>query len=74
VVSGEFSKVVQRVPVRILLDKDQDLSELRAGYSVRVTIAHGPGDSVWVRDALAEARRLDSRFDEPAEPAGGPAP
>ena len=74
VVSGEFSKVVQRVPVRILLDKDQDLSELRAGYSVRVTIAHGPGDPVWVRDALAEARRLDSRFDEPAEPAGGPAP
>jgi membrane fusion protein (multidrug efflux system) len=74
VVSGEFSKVVQRVPVRILLDKDQDLSELRAGYSVRVTIAHGPGDPVWVRDALAESRRLDSRFDEPEEPSGGRAP
>ena len=37
VVSGEFTKVVQRIPVRIVLDQDQDLTDLRAGYSTRVT-------------------------------------
>lgn len=65
VVSGEFSKVVQRVPVRLVFEPGQDLSELRAGYSVRVTIRHGPGDAAWASKALEQARRLDSRFDEP---------
>ena len=64
VVSGEFTKVVQRIPVRIVLDQDQDLTDLRAGYSTRVTIAHGEGDAEWARKALEESRRLDSRFDE----------
>lgn len=64
VVSGEFTKVVQRVPVRVILDPGQDLSDLRAGYSTRVTIAHGPGDPEWTKTALAESRRLDTRFDE----------
>lgn len=67
VVSGEFTKVVQRVPVRVILDPGQDLSDLRAGYSARVTIAHGPGDDQWTRNALSESRRLDSRFDEEPE-------
>jgi membrane fusion protein (multidrug efflux system) len=64
VVSGEFSKVVQRVPVRLVFDPGQDIGDLRAGYSVRVTITHGPGDPAWASKAFEEARRLDSRFDE----------
>jgi len=69
-VTGEFTKVVQRVPVRIMLDPGQDLADLRAGYSTRVTIAHGPGDPHWTKSALAESRRLDTRFDEEPTKAG----
>jgi len=69
VVSGEFSKVVQRVPVRLVFDPGQNIGDLRAGYSVRVTIAHGPGDPAWASKAFEEARRRDSRFDEAS---GGP--
>ena len=36
--SGNWVKVVQRVPVRITLDAGQDLSRLRAGMSVNVDI------------------------------------
>src|SRR5262249_48066137 len=36
VVSGEFTKVVQRVPVRIGIEKDQRWAALRAGLSVTV--------------------------------------
>lgn len=64
VVSGEFSKVVQRVPVRLVFDPGQDIGDLRAGYSVRVTISHGPGDPAWASKAFDQARQLDSRFDE----------
>lgn len=70
VVSGEFTKVVQRVPVRIILDPDQDLSDLRAGYSARVTIQHGPGDPAWAKTALIENRKLDSRHDLPIQAEG----
>ena len=34
VVSGEFTKVVQRVPVRIWIEKDERWPLLRAGLSV----------------------------------------
>src|SRR6516225_6348099 len=44
VVSGEFTKVVQRVPVRIAIEKDERWPLLRAGLSVTVAIAHGQGD------------------------------
>ncbi len=44
VVSGEFTKVVQRVPVRIWIEKDERWPLLRAGLSVRTVIAHGEGD------------------------------
>ncbi|MCY2939948.1 MAG: HlyD family secretion protein [Planctomycetota bacterium] len=74
VVSGEFTKVVQRVPIRIVLDPDQDLTDLRAGYSTRVIIAHGPGDPEWTRSALAESRLLDTRFDEAPEQSEGKTP
>ncbi len=62
VVSGEFTKVVQRVPVRIAIERDDRWPQLRAGLSARVVIAHGPGDPDW---AAQEARRLaeiESRF------------
>ncbi|MGI8526841.1 MAG: HlyD family secretion protein [Pseudolabrys sp.] len=36
--SGNWVKVVQRVPVRIVFDKDQDLRLLRSGMSVNVDI------------------------------------
>ena len=39
VVSGEFTKVVQRVPVRIWIEKDERWPLLRAGLSVRAVIA-----------------------------------
>ena len=39
--SGNWVKVVQRVPVRIVFDPGQDLSLLRAGMSVTVDIDTG---------------------------------
>jgi membrane fusion protein (multidrug efflux system) len=39
--NGNWVKVVQRVPVRIVFDPDQDLSLLRAGMSVNVDIDTG---------------------------------
>jgi membrane fusion protein, multidrug efflux system len=39
--NGNWVKVVQRVPVRIVFDRDQDLSLLRAGMSVVVDIDTG---------------------------------
>ena len=39
--SGNWVKVVQRVPVRIVFDRGQDLSPLRAGMSVNVDIDTG---------------------------------
>ena len=39
--SGNWVKVVQRVPVRIAFDAGEDLSRLRSGMSVTVSIATG---------------------------------
>ena len=39
--SGNWVKVVQRVPVRIVFDPGQDVSLLRAGMSVNVDIDTG---------------------------------
>jgi membrane fusion protein, multidrug efflux system len=39
--SGNWVKVVQRIPVRIRFDPGQDLSRLRAGMSVTVEIDTG---------------------------------
>jgi membrane fusion protein (multidrug efflux system) len=54
VVSGEFTKVVQRVPVRIQIEKDPRWPSLRAGLSVQVDIEHGNGDPVWAENAARE--------------------
>ena len=64
VVSGEFTKVVQRVAVRIAVERDDRWPQLRSGLSARVLIEHGPGDAAW---AEAEARRLseiETRFNQ----------
>jgi membrane fusion protein, multidrug efflux system len=68
VVSGEFTKVVQRVPVRIQIDKDDRWSQLRAGLSVRAVIAHGPGDPGWAEQTASEMKELETRYNQPRAP------
>jgi membrane fusion protein (multidrug efflux system) len=36
--TGNYVKVVQRVPVKILFDKDPELQRIRPGMSVVVTV------------------------------------
>jgi membrane fusion protein (multidrug efflux system) len=62
VVSGEFTRVVQRVPVRISIERDERWPRLRAGLSARVAIAHGPGDAAWAANAAREMAELESRY------------
>src|SRR6201999_1781380 len=62
VVSGEFTKVVQRVPVRIAIEKDDRWPLLRAGLSVRVEIKHGAGDAQWAEQAAREMSDLETRY------------
>jgi membrane fusion protein (multidrug efflux system) len=59
--AGEFTKVVQRVPVRILIEQDSRWPRLRAGLSATVAISHGPGDPDWARQAADVMRALESR-------------
>ncbi|HVX13459.1 MAG TPA: HlyD family secretion protein [Pirellulales bacterium] len=56
--SGEFTKVTQRVPVRIAVERDHHWSELRPGLSATVSIGHGPGDPEWAaREAEVQRQR-----------------
>jgi membrane fusion protein (multidrug efflux system) len=71
VVSGEFTKVVQRVPVRIQIEKDERWPLLRAGLSVRAAIAHGAGDAAWAEQAAREMRELETRYNQPQHPDSG---
>jgi membrane fusion protein (multidrug efflux system) len=68
VVSGEFTKVVQRVPVRIQVEKDERWALLRAGLSVRAVISHGAGDPSWAEEAAREMRDLEARYNQPRPP------
>jgi membrane fusion protein (multidrug efflux system) len=74
VVSGEFTKVVQRVPVRIQIDRDERWPLLRAGLSVRAAIAHGPGDPSRAEQAAREMKDLETRYNQPQPPDRGPGP
>jgi len=65
VVSGEFTKVVQRVPVRIAIEKDERWPQLRAGLSVRAAIGHGNGDPQWAEGAAREMRDAEMRYNHP---------
>ena len=66
VVSGEFTKVVQRVPVRIVIEKDDRWEQLRAGLSVQAIIAHGPADPAWAKQAADEMKELETRYNQAA--------
>jgi membrane fusion protein (multidrug efflux system) len=71
VVSGEFTRVVQRVPVRIQIDRDDRWPMLRAGLSARVAIAHGAGDPGWAAEAARAMAGYETRYNRPGTP--GPA-
>jgi membrane fusion protein (multidrug efflux system) len=63
---GEFTKVVQRVPIRIWIEPDERWPELVPGLSATVGIDHGAGDPEWARQALADELKLESGVvDEP---------
>jgi membrane fusion protein, multidrug efflux system len=68
VVAGEFTKVVQRVQVRIAIEKDERWPSLRAGLSAEVIIGHGKGDAEWARKAAQEMAELESRYNEKTAP------
>jgi membrane fusion protein (multidrug efflux system) len=74
VVSGEFTKVVQRLPVRIQIEKDDRWPLLRAGLSVRVVIAHGDGDAARAESAARAMRELEMQYNEPQARDRGAAP
>ena len=65
--SGEFTKVVQRVPVRIWIEKDDRWPQLQAGLSVRAVIDHGPGDPEWAKKAAQEFADLEGRYNGPQD-------
>jgi membrane fusion protein (multidrug efflux system) len=65
--SGEFTRVVQRVPVRIEIEKDDRWPQLRPGLSVTVAIEHGPGDPEWARQAGKVMRELESTVNPPQQ-------
>jgi membrane fusion protein, multidrug efflux system len=62
VVSGEFTHVVQRVPVRIQIERDERWPRLQAGLSGTVGIAHGPGDAAWAAEAARTMRELETQY------------
>jgi membrane fusion protein, multidrug efflux system len=74
VVSGEFTKVVQRVPVRIWIDRDKRWPLLRAGLSVTVSIKHGEGDAAWAKQAAQEMRDAEMRYNQLQPPDRGAGP
>lgn len=58
--SGEFTKVVQRVPIRIWIEKDERWPHLRPGLSVTVTIDHGPGDPAWAAQEASKQLQIET--------------
>jgi membrane fusion protein (multidrug efflux system) len=66
VVSGEFTKVVQRVPVRISIERDDRWPQLRAGLSARVAIKHGGGDPAWAAEESRRLSQIEKSFNQAA--------
>jgi membrane fusion protein (multidrug efflux system) len=64
VVAGEFTKVVQRLPVRIWIEKDERWPQLRAGLSAQIVIAHGEGDAAWAQQAAKDMAQIEMRFNQ----------
>jgi membrane fusion protein, multidrug efflux system len=67
VVAGEFTKVVQRVPVRIWIEKDDRWPLLRSGLSAQVVIAHGDGDPAWAERAAKDMAQVEERYNQHKE-------
>jgi membrane fusion protein (multidrug efflux system) len=67
VVAGPFTWVVQRVAVRIAIEKDDRWPLLRAGLSVRAAIRHGVGDPQWAEQAAREMANLEARYNRAKE-------
>jgi len=65
VVAGEFTKVVQRIPIRISIAKDERWPQLRAGLSAQALISHGEGDAVWAQQAARDMKQLEMRYNQP---------
>jgi membrane fusion protein (multidrug efflux system) len=61
--SGEFTYVIQRVPTRIAIERDDRWSLLRPGLSVTVDIEHGTGDNQWA-DAEWERERKEADIEK----------
>jgi membrane fusion protein (multidrug efflux system) len=71
VVAGEFTKVVQRVPVRIWIEKDERWPLLRAGLSAQVVISHGEGDRAWAEQAVKDMKQIELRYNQTQPPKAG---
>ena len=67
VVAGEFTKVVQRVAVRIAIEKDERWPLLRAGLSVRAVINHGAGDPHSAEQAAQQMADVETPFNRAKE-------
>jgi membrane fusion protein, multidrug efflux system len=67
VVAGEFTRVVQRVPVRIWIEKDDRWPLLRSGLSAQVDIAHGEGDPAWARQAAEDMAQFETQYNQPGK-------
>ena len=72
VVSGEFTRVVQRVPVRIAIERDDRWPRLRAGSTV--AIAHGPGDPDRAEGAARAMARIEGQYNAAEQPDGSTTP
>jgi membrane fusion protein (multidrug efflux system) len=70
--SGEFTKVTQRIPIRIALERGKQWDELRPGLSATVAISHGAGDPAWAEGEAERQRARGSRGVSPlqANPVG----
>jgi membrane fusion protein (multidrug efflux system) len=66
--TGEFTKVPQRVPVRIALDPDDRLPRVVPGLSVTVAVSHEPGDADWAAREAAAERALAGQGLSPVVP------
>lgn len=66
--TGEFTKVPQRVSVRIAIDPDDRLSRVVPGLSVTVAISHEPGDAEWAAREAAAQRALAAQGISPVVP------
>ncbi|WP_165069119.1 HlyD family secretion protein [Paludisphaera rhizosphaerae] len=69
ITAGEFTKVTQRVPVRIAVERGPRWGQLRPGLSVTAAISHVPGDAAW---AKAEAERERARGEIGVSPTSVP--